>query len=50
MLHYITLENAEALDAYVAAYPKSPVMQTSLWGKVKKDWRQPALRAMRPAV
>ena len=39
MLHYITLENAEALDAYVAARSKSPVMQTSLWGKVKKDWR-----------
>ena len=39
MLHYITLENAGALDAYVAAQPKSPIMQTSLWGKVKKDWR-----------
>ena len=39
MLHYITLENAGVLDAYVAARPKSPVMQTSLWGKVKKDWR-----------
>ena len=39
MLHYITLENAGALDTYVAAHPQSPVMQTSLWWKVKKDWR-----------
>lgn len=38
MIEYVGLEEAEELDAFVEAHPRGHFMQTSLWGKVKRDW------------
>ena len=39
MIEAVTLENAEALDAFAAAHPRGHIMQCSAWGRVKEDWR-----------
>lgn len=38
MIEYLTLDNAEALDAFVRAHPRGHIMQSSAWGRVKTDW------------
>lgn len=38
MIEYVTLENAQALDRFVADHPNHHFMQTSAWGRVKTDW------------
>ena len=35
----VSRENAAEFDAFVAAHPKGHFLQTSLWGKVKYDWK-----------
>ena len=38
MVSLVHLNDASALDAFVAAQPGGHFMQTSLWGRVKRDW------------
>lgn len=35
----VTRENANELDAFVASHPKGHFLQTSVWGRVKDDWK-----------
>lgn len=35
----VTRDNAAEFDAFVASHPKGHFLQTSLWGKVKFDWK-----------
>ena len=39
MIERVDLEHSQELDAFVAAHPHCHFMQTSLWGKVKRDWQ-----------
>ena len=48
MVFCVDIENASELDAFVAAQPGGHVMQTSLWGRVKKDWRWQGLLLRNP--
>ena len=34
----VRIENAQEFDAFVRSHPKGHMMQTSAWGKVKKEW------------
>ncbi len=34
----VRIENAAEFDAFVRSHPKGHMMQTSAWGKVKKEW------------
>ena len=38
MIEYIDINHAQELDAFVKQHEFSHFMQTSLWGRVKKDW------------
>lgn len=38
MIEYVDIEHAQELDAFVTAHQNCHFMQTSLWGRVKKDW------------
>ena len=38
MLEYVTIHQADELDAYVARHHHGHFMQSSLWGCVKRDW------------
>lgn len=38
MLEYVTIQQAGDLDAYVARHPHGHFMQSTLWGRVKRDW------------
>ena len=34
----VKIENAQEFDSFVRSHPKGHMMQTSAWGKVKKEW------------
>lgn len=34
----VRIENAQEFDSFVRSHPKGHMMQTSAWGKVKKEW------------
>lgn len=38
MIETIKIENATEFDKFVYTHPKGHMMQTSAWGKVKKEW------------
>ena len=38
MIEFVDLNHAQELDAFVTAHEWCHYMQTSLWGRVKKDW------------
>lgn len=38
MIEHVTMNSAGALDAFVEAHPRGHFMQSSLWGRVKRDW------------
>lgn len=38
MIEHVNVNNAGALDAFVASHPRGHLMQTSAWGRVKSDW------------
>lgn len=38
MIEFVTLEQAAELDRFVENHPSGHFMQSSYWGKVKKDW------------
>lgn len=38
MIEYVDIAHAQELDAFVTAHRNCHFMQTSLWGRVKKDW------------
>ena len=38
MIEYIDIDHAQELDAFVQQHEYSHFMQTSLWGRVKRDW------------
>lgn len=38
MTEFVALKNAWELDAFVEQQPNGHFMQTSLWGRVKRDW------------
>mgnify|MGYP001404168789 CR=1 FL=1 len=35
----VDINNAAELDSFTAAHPNGHFLQTSLWGKVKNDWK-----------
>ena len=37
-MEIVRIENAQEFDAFVRSHPKGHMMQTSAWGKVKKEW------------
>ncbi|MBQ6266501.1 MAG: peptidoglycan bridge formation glycyltransferase FemA/FemB family protein [Clostridia bacterium] len=37
-LETVTIEQAAEFDAFVRSHPKGHMMQTSAWGRVKKEW------------
>lgn len=38
MIEYVSLNEAQELDAFVESHPNHHFMQTSAWGRVKTDW------------
>ena len=38
MTEFVDIDHAQELDSYVAAHEWAHTMQTSAWGRVKKDW------------
>ncbi len=38
MIEFVTIAEAQELDAFVQAHEHCHFMQTSLWGRVKNDW------------
>ena len=38
MIEFVSIEQAQELDAYVRAHPGGHFMQSSLWGRVKREW------------
>ena len=38
MIEFVTLDQAAELDRFVENHPSGHFMQSSYWGKVKKDW------------
>lgn len=37
-MEIVDIKNAAEFDAFVASHPKGHMMQSSAWGKVKKEW------------
>ncbi len=37
-MEIVRIDNAAEFDAFVRSHPKGHMMQTSAWGKVKKEW------------
>ena len=38
IMEVVKIENAQEFDAFVRSHPKGHMMQSSSWGKVKKEW------------
>ena len=38
MIDFVSIEQAGELDAFVESHPHGHFMQSSLWGRVKREW------------
>ena len=36
----VKIENAQEFDSFLRSHPKGHMMQSSSWGKVKKEWEK----------